>query len=306
MKLIFNLFLFTIVFINSRSQSLCIQLDCKTSIQLPRNTYILHSKITTSDSLKKIQWNQIQGNKVNIDSPTSLYTKVSTLSEGTYIFSMTAITNKSTSTVYDTVIVLPINKIPIAIIQPISPITLPINTFTLDGSKSIDSDGIIKNYNWSTGDTTPKVNITAGAAGVYNYTLTVTDDQGAKNTTSTSVIVNPAIILPPSVSISGSNIVLGSIDTLIANAFDPNPGGSIKQYGWGKISGPGSQTIIGANTSKAIITGLQPGQYTFKVTVWNVDGLINSAAITFLVAPSSRTITKIIIYYSDGTSITIP
>jgi len=289
----------------SYAQNMCVAVDCKRTIRLPQDTIKLHSQITTNDAIKTISWNNLN-NTIKLDSPKANNTLARGLNVGTYIFAFTATTTKSSSTLNDTVIVLPANKPPVAIIQPIPPITLPTNTFILDGSKSIDSDGIIKSYLWSTGDTTPKVNITVGAAGNYNYTLVVADDQGAQNSASTSVIVNPAPILPPTVSIIGPSIVNGSTDTLIAIAVDPNSGGSIKQYGWGKLSGSGTQTIIGANTSKIIITGLQSGQYTFKVTVWNAAGLTGSASITFTVNQTTKTISKIIIYYSDGTIQTIP
>lgn len=289
--------------------TICVAADCKTTIKLPQDTLSLNGLVNSINKVSKIQWGLISGDKnVFISNNTTLSTPISKLISGTYIFSFTATTIKNEiAQTLDTVIVLPANKKPKATITSLAKsVTLPVNTITLDGSSSIDSDGVITSYRWSTGDTSKKINLMFGGVGVYNYSLIVTDNEGSSDTTTTSITVNPQIILPPVCSITGPSIINGTIDTLIAIATDQNPNGSIKQYGWGKISGPGTQTIIGANTSKIIITGLQAGAYSFKCTIWNAAGLTVSSTINFIVNPITKTITKVITtyYYSDGTSIT--
>ncbi len=67
----------------------------------------------------------------------------------------------------------------------------------LDASASVDSDGVITNYEWKIGTTT----ICTGASpicnwnapvGVNNVTVTVTDDDDATNTVGTTVTIDPA------------------------------------------------------------------------------------------------------------------
>lgn len=299
--LIFLLFFFIHSF--SQSQVLCVSTDCKSIIQLPQDTLSLNGNVISLDSNFKTLWELKSGlANVVITNPFGLSTPIGNLNAGIYIFSLTATGKNSSLINYDTLIVLPANKIPKAVIIPSdTSITLPNNTVTLDGGSSNDSDGLITNYKWSTGDTTKSIKLIFGAAGTYNYSLIVTDDEGATNTVSTSIIVNPIFILQPIVSISGPSIVNGTSDTLVAIAIDPNSGGQIKQYGWGKLAGLGTQTIIGASTAKVIITGLQSGAYQFKVTVWNGAGLTSSAITSFTVNSSTRTITKVVTYYSDGT-----
>jgi len=66
-------------------------------------------------------------------------------------------------------------------------------TASLDGSASSDPDGTIASYGWDFGDATTDTGGTAShsyaAAGTYQVTLTVTDNQGAPGTVSKNVTV---------------------------------------------------------------------------------------------------------------------
>ncbi|MDZ4341769.1 MAG: PKD domain-containing protein, partial [Candidatus Binatia bacterium] len=73
---------------------------------------------------------------------------------------------------------------------------------TFDGSGSTDPDGTIATWAWSFGDGTSgsgaMITHVYTAAGTYIPTLTVTDNGGATNTTSTSIVVNaPALPSAP-------------------------------------------------------------------------------------------------------------
>jgi hypothetical protein len=65
-------------------------------------------------------------------------------------------------------------------------------TANFDGSASIDSDGSIVTYSWSNGVTGAKVSKVYDQVGVYNVTLTVTDDKGATATDTVVVTVSAA------------------------------------------------------------------------------------------------------------------
>lgn len=153
------------------------------------------------------------------------------------------------------------------------------------------------------GGTSQNATVLNPSIGLNLYSVTVKTQSGKQFIALDTVIVNAP--LPPTATISGNLSVLGTTDTLTCNAVDPNQGGGIIQYGWGKISGPGSQTTLGANTAICVVTGLQNGTYTYKCTVWNQAGLIGSASITFNVV-AQKIISKIVIYYMDGTSVTVP
>jgi len=97
---------------------------------------------------------------------------------------------------------------------------------TFDASSSYDPDGKIMNYEWDFGDgnitntTHEIINHSYSEAGIYEVTLTVTDDKGAKNSTTKMVTVMPA---PPSVSISTDKYEYTAGDIMLINITIKNP-----------------------------------------------------------------------------------
>ena len=71
---------------------------------------------------------------------------------------------------------------------------------TFDGSSSSDADGVIASYAWTFGNGGSAAGQTANhtyqTAGSYSARLTVTDNQGATNTTTLSIVVNPGATAP--------------------------------------------------------------------------------------------------------------
>ena len=112
------------------------------------------------------------------------------LSEGTHTYTLTVTDNDGASDVDNITIVVtsqeqPINQDPVA--NAGTDKTIAVNTsITLDASASTDADGSIATYQWK------KDTVVVGSAktlvldslpeGVHTYTLTVTDDNGAKAT----------------------------------------------------------------------------------------------------------------------------
>lgn len=86
-----------------------------------------------------------------------------------------------------------LNQAPVAVISPSTTINLLLgDTIVLDGQNSIDNDGSIVVYEWSTGDTTTSTTVSGNTVGSITISLTVTDDQGATATSNVIVNINTA------------------------------------------------------------------------------------------------------------------
>ena len=89
-------------------------------------------------------------------------------------------------------------------------------TVAFDGAASADVDGTITSYEWTHGDGTtstgPRTSHTYPAAGTYQSVLTVTDDRGARATSTRSVtVLAPRVAaLQPFASTSVWNTAIGS------------------------------------------------------------------------------------------------
>ncbi len=161
-------------------------------------------------------------------------------------------------------------------LSPVAAFTSPekgrINTeIKFDATSSSDPDGSIADYSFDFGDSSEKVNGKAivyhkyTTAGVYDITLEVTDNEGAKS----KIIHQIEIVdnLPPVAAFtSPSTSTEGEIITVDAtSSYDPD--GNIAEY-----------TLDfgdGSNTSKTAVSNhiyTKAGEYTIKLTVKDNEG----------------------------------
>ena len=159
----------------------------------------------------------------------------------------------------------------------------PGTSLGFDGSSSRPgTGGSISGYSWDFGDGSAAADgVTASheysTTGVYNVTLTVTDDLGVSSTATKTIIVdqpNPSFTAPQAVTAPGSDA-----------SFDPSastdPEGVIVKYSWnfGDDSPP-----VDTGTSSAIThTYADRGNYTVTLTTTNGYGQIESAQHTVTV-----------------------
>jgi poly(3-hydroxybutyrate) depolymerase len=173
-------------------------------------------------------------------------------------------------------------------------ITVPVSS----GSASIqanasDSDGSIQSYSWtkisgpsvdmwSTGSSKLILSNFAASGGVYEFRITVTDDDGAQGSDVVRLTKEvaggstgggstgnaaPTVTAGPdiTVDISSGSAAIQSV------ASDSD--GSIVSYEWTKVSGP-SVDMWSTGSSKMILSNFAStgGTYDFKVTVTDDDG----------------------------------
>ena len=86
---------------------------------------------------------------------------------------------------------------------------------TFDASASTDSDGTIASYDWSFGATGATAANTFAASGTYTVSVTVTDNEGASNTSSQNVTVSDGTEPPAAdITLSGTRASTGRSVTL--------------------------------------------------------------------------------------------
>jgi len=145
-----------------------------------------------------------------------------------------------------------------------------------DASSSSDLDGSIVKYFWDFGDGTNATGVTVDHAytddGLYNVTLTVTDDDGATDTaTSTKKVLNrPPVAL---FSENATTVLTGEVISFNASSsYDPD--GSIASYLWDFGDGTNATGVTTAHSYS------DDGTYTVTLTVTDDDGATASVNAT--------------------------
>ncbi len=147
-------------------------------------------------------------------------------------------------------------------------------------STSSDPDGSIGTYHWDFGDgqMSPVQNPSHdyGVAGTYPVTLTVTDDQGATNTTSQPLTV-AAANQPPVAAFTSSCSAL----TCGFTSTSSDPDGSISAYSWTFGDGAISAAQNPGHTYGA------SGTYTVTLQVTDDQGAMNSISHSVIASSTS-------------------
>jgi gliding motility-associated-like protein len=272
-------------------------------IILPTSTLNLIGSASDADgSITTYAWEKISGPTATLVNSNTNTVTLNSLVAGQYLFRLTATDNQGATGTDDALVtVLPgsVNQSPIANAGANKTIMLPSNTATLTGT-GFDPDGSIVSYSWTQilGTSTslaninsPTLSVTGLTAGVFQYQLTVEDDDGATGAGIVQITVVAAGADLPPVANAGFDQVLNlpqnSID-LQGSGVDSD--GAIAAYAWIKKSGPVAGTLTGQNTSKLSLTNLVAGIYTFTLTVTDDDALANSddVRVTVLEAATNK------------------
>jgi poly(hydroxyalkanoate) depolymerase family esterase len=155
------------------------------------------------------------------------------------------------------------------------------DTVDFDGSDSTDPDGSIASYEWDFGDGTTATGATAShsysSGGVYDVTLTVTDDKGATGTATVSITADAPGNDAPSVDIEASATSITEGDTVdFDGSGSSDVDGSIDSYEW-DFTNDGTTDASGPTASH---TYESPGTVEAKLTLIDNDGGVSSATVT--------------------------
>ncbi|WP_239113360.1 PKD domain-containing protein [Shimia biformata] len=168
-----------------------------------------------------------------------------------------------------------INALPIADAGPSLTVT-PGQSFTLDGSASVDSDGSVAAWEWVLPDGTvldgERVSHAIAAPGIYRIRLTVFDDfpdRGGRDEAETFITVNA-----PPVAVAGPDLSVAPGQTVLFSAAGSNdPDGSISGYRW-EFDDLGAE-LQGREVERAYDV---PGVFNARLVVTDDSGVTNGVA----------------------------
>ncbi|GGB16522.1 hypothetical protein GCM10011511_45430 [Puia dinghuensis] len=273
------------------------------------STTTLTGSATTASSNTYINywlWTQVSGpSTALICLPSGPTAQLSNLVTGTYVFQLQVTDNNwrtSTSTV--TVVVNSSGTpktYPKAKTNSKITITLPVNSATLDGSASVDSNGgTLTSYAWQQNSgpnsatiatpTAAKTGISGMVAGTYTFSLTVTDNQGATSTAADTVVVLAAALTPPTVSAGAAQTITLPISTVtLSGTATGTNGATIASTTWTQTGGPSAATIVSVGNLITVVSGLVQGTYTFSLSATDNNGQTASSTVTITVNAAAAT-----------------
>jgi PKD repeat protein len=167
-----------------------------------------------------------------------------------------------------------LNRPPVASFTPSDDTVYVNQSITFDATDSDDPDGDITSYFWEFGDganatgTTPTTEHSYSEEGNYTVILTVTDDDGATNSTSADITVGNR---PPVAVFTESDEAVYTDVTISFNASESEDSdGSIVSYHW--------DFGDGANGTGAVVEHAyaDDGTFTVTLTVEDDDGATDS------------------------------
>ncbi|CAH1773919.1 unnamed protein product [Owenia fusiformis] len=277
-------------------------------IQLPTNditlsAYVISKSDTEADTEKyKYEWSIIShpdsseiGNMVGQNSATL---QLKNLIAGLYQLKVSVSAQDKFGDATVNVTVKPparINKPPAAVAKPaFQEVKLP-NDAVIDGSESTDDDGVTT-YLWEEvegpiredkiSSNKPMLVMKDLKPGNYKFKLTVTDTDGASNSTVAELTVIKETDYPPKAN-AGSNVIISlphNKVTLYGNASTDDKG--IATYEWiTKSDDDLTADITGVRTPFLHLSNLQVGDYTFTLKVTDTAGQTSTADVTVFVKP---------------------
>jgi hypothetical protein len=88
---------------------------------------------------------------------------------------------------------------------------------------------------------------------------------------------------PPTANAGLARVIQLPDNAVTLSGSGKDADGSIVSYLWSKVSGPGTPVIVSANSASTVINNFTKGQYIFKLTVTDDEGLTGSDTISVTV-----------------------
>jgi hypothetical protein len=230
---------------------------------------------------------------VNATSPTTF---VKNLAAGVYSFELKVTDDKGASATDTVQIILDnplVNQPPVADAGAEQTVTLPADSATLDGSKSIDPDNNITAYSWTkiagpqpgtiANANVAQTRIKGLVQGVYELELTVTDAGGLFAKDTVKVTVAASSNGPVADAGPDQIITLPASTAVLDGSKSTDPDNNITTYNWSHVLGSSAVDITDANASVTPVSGLKLGVYEFELKVTDAVGLSSTDRIRITV-----------------------
>ncbi|KAM6239685.1 dyslexia-associated protein KIAA0319-like protein homolog [Porphyrio hochstetteri] len=275
-------------------------------ITLPQNSITLYGNQSTDDhSIVSYEWLLSPNSKGKVMEMQGVRTPVlqlSAMQEGDYTYQLIVTDSAGhQSTAEVTVIVQPENnKPPKADAGPDKELTLPVDSTTLDGSKSSDDQKIVSFF-WekTRGPDGVKVEnanssiatVTGLQVGTYEFTLTVKDERNLQSQSSVNVIVKEEINKPPVAKIAGNVVITLPTNTAELDGSKSSDDKGIVTYLWTRDDGsPAAGEVLNNSDHHPVLllSNLVEGTYTFHLRVTDAKGESDVERTTVEVKPDPR------------------
>ncbi|NWY47673.1 K319L protein, partial [Sylvia atricapilla] len=275
-------------------------------ITLPQNSITLYGNQSTDDhSIVSYEWLLSPNSKGKVMEMQGVRTPVlqlSAMQEGDYTYQLIVTDSAGhQSTAEVTVIVQPENnKPPKADAGPDKELTLPVDSTTLDGSKSSDDQKIVF-YLWekTRGPDGVKLEnanssiatVTGLQVGTYEFTLTVKDERNLQSQSSVNVIVKEEINKPPIAKIAGNVVITLPTNTAELDGSKSSDDKGIVSYLWTRDEGsPAAGEVLNNSDHHPVLllSNLVEGTYTFHLRVTDAKGESDVERTTVEVRPDPR------------------
>ncbi|RXM96527.1 Dyslexia-associated protein KIAA0319 [Acipenser ruthenus] len=276
------------------------------AITLPHNYITLNGNQSSDDhQIASYEWSLSPNSKdkvVAMQGVRTQYLQLSAMQEGDYTFQLTVTDSAGQqATAQVTVIVQPENNSPpVAVVGPDKELTFPVESTTLDGSKSTDDQGIVL-YQWQNisgpsgvkieNGNTQLATVTGLRIGTYRFRLTVKDQQGLTSTAVAAVTVKKERNIPPVAHAGGSTIVVLPNNSVILNGSKSTDDQGIVSYLWIRDGqSPAAGDVLYGSDHEALLylINLVEGTYIFQLRVTDAKGDSSTDTATVEVRPDPR------------------
>jgi hypothetical protein len=138
-----------------------------------------------------------------------------------------------------------------------------------------------------TSATSTNTGVTGMIAGTYVFKNVVTNNLGAKDSQTVSVVISSSGNISPIADAGTDQTITLPTSTVTLTGSGTDSDGTIVSYGWTKVSGPTGGTITSSSSATTGITVLQEGVYTFRLTVTDNLGATGTDDVSIIVNPAT-------------------